>query len=79
MQVDRIELHALLDRIPDADLIVTRKLLQALAIGWDVAPAGAEGDLTTQAAGDVEAAEAYFDAGGAGIPHREILKEFGLT
>ena len=41
MSVDRSELHALLDRIPDADLAVTRKVLQALAAGWDVAPADA--------------------------------------
>ncbi len=79
MTVNRSELHALLDRIPDADLPVTRKLLQALAFDWDVAPADSEGEFTDQARGEVEAAEAYFDNGGKGIPHQEILKEFDLA
>jgi len=79
MSVDRSELHSLVDKIPEADLPVTRKLLQALATDWDVAPADSEGQLTDQARRDVESAEAYFDNGGEGIPHKEILKEFDLT
>jgi hypothetical protein len=79
MSVDRNELHSLVDKIPEADLPVTRKLLQALATGWDVAPAESDGQLVDQARRDVEAAEAYFDNGGKGIPHKEILKEFDLT
>jgi hypothetical protein len=78
MSVNRSELHALLDRIPDADLAVTRKVLQALATNWDVAPADSEGDLTDEARRQIEAAESYFDRGGAGIPHEEILREFDL-
>ena len=79
MRVDRSELHSLVDKIPEADLPVTRKLLQALVADWDVAPAGSEGQLTDQALRDVEAAEAYFDNGGKGIPHKDVLKEFDLT
>jgi hypothetical protein len=79
MSVDRSELHSLVDKIPEADLPVTRKLLRALATDWDVAPAGSEGQLTDQARLDIEAAEAYFDNGGKGIAHKEILKEFDLT
>jgi hypothetical protein len=67
----------LIDRIPEADLRVTRKLLEALA-AWDVADAESEGEFTEQARHDWEAAEAYFDKGGQGIPHEEVLKEFGL-
>ena len=78
MSVNRSELHALLDRIPDADLAVTRKVLQALAADWDVAPADAEGDFTDQTRREVESAESYFEHGGGGIQHEEILREFGL-
>ena len=78
MNADRSELHALLDRIPDTDLSVTRKLLQALAVVWDVAPAESEGQFTGQTVRDLQAAEAYFDSGGKGVSHREISKEFGL-
>jgi hypothetical protein len=55
-----------------------RKLLQ-LAADWDVAPAESDGRFTEQAKRDVEAAEAFFDNGGEGIPHKEILKEFDLA
>ena len=79
MSVDRSELHSLVDKIPEADLPVTRKLLQALVADWDVAPAGSEGQLTDQALRDVETVEAYFDNGGKGIPHKDVLKEFDLT
>jgi len=61
MSVDRSDLHALLDRVPESDLPVTRKLLQALAAGWDVATVESEGELAEQAKRDVEAAEAFFD------------------
>jgi len=78
VRIDRGDLHALLDRIPEGDLPVIRKLFLAVAVEWDVAPVGAEGDLTDAARREVEAAEAYFDNGGGGISHEEILKEFGL-
>jgi hypothetical protein len=78
MNADRSALHALVDRIPEADLRVTRRLLEALAAEWDVADAESEGEFTEQARHDLEAAEAYFDQGGRGIPHEELLKEFGL-
>jgi type I restriction enzyme R subunit len=43
-----------------------------------VAPVAAEGELTDAALREIEAAEAYFDKGGRGIPHEEILREFRL-
>ena len=79
MSVDRSELHSLVDKIPEADLPVTRKLLQALVADWEVAPAESEGQLTDQARRDIEAAEAYFDNGGEGITQKDVLKEFDLT
>jgi hypothetical protein len=78
VSIDRRDLHALLDRVPEGDLPVIRKLLPAVAIEFDVAPVAAEGELTDAAARDIEAAEAYFDKGGSGISHEEILREFGL-
>jgi hypothetical protein len=76
MGADRSALHALIDRIPEADLRVTRKLLEALAAEWDVADAESEGEVTEHARRDLEAAEVR--SGGQGIPHEEVLKEFGL-
>src|SRR6266568_4622082 len=77
LTVNRGELHALIDRIPEDDLSVTRKLLLALAVDWDVAPADSDGEFTDQASADIDAAEAFFNKGGEGIPHQEVLKEFG--
>jgi hypothetical protein len=53
-------------------------LLLAVAIEFDVAPVAAEGEFTDAARREIEAAEAYFDNGGSGISHEEILREFGL-
>jgi hypothetical protein len=75
MSVDRSELHSLVDRLSDADLPVTRRLLQALVAGWDVAEAESEAEFTYLTRRDVEAAEAYFDQGGTGIAHDEVLAE----
>lgn len=79
MDIDRSDLHSLVDRIPEADLPVTRKLLQALAGNWDIASVESEGQLTDQARHDIEAAERYFDQGGQGIPHKDLLQEFDLS
>jgi len=78
VSIDRSDLHALLDRIPEGDLPVVRKVLLAVAVESDVAPVAVEGDLTDAARREIEAAEAYFDKGGRGISHEEILREFGL-
>ena len=79
MSVDRSDLHVLLDRVPESDLPVTRKLLQALAAGWEVATAESDGEFAEQTKRDVEAAEAFFDSGGEGIPHKDVLKGFDLA
>jgi hypothetical protein len=67
-----------LDRVPEGDLPVIRKL--PLAVAWDLAPVGAEGELADSVRREIEAAEAYFAAGGSGISHDEILRlrQFGL-
>lgn len=53
-------------------------LLLAVAVEWDVAPIAAEGQLADAARREIEAAEAYFDKGGGGISHEDVLREFGL-
>jgi hypothetical protein len=78
VSIDRGELHAWLDRVPEGDLPVIRKPILAVAVGRDVAPIAAEGEFTDAARREIEAAEAYFDKGGGGISHEEILREFGL-
>ena len=77
MSIDRGDLHALLDRVPEGDLPVIRKVLLAVAVEWDVAPIATEGELTDWARREIEAAEDYFDKGGRGISHDRILREFG--
>lgn len=78
MSIDRGDLHALLDRVPEGKLPVIRKMLLAVTIEFDVAPVAAEGEFTDVARREIEAAEAYFDNGGRGISHEEILREFAL-
>jgi hypothetical protein len=78
MSVDRSDLHMLLDRVSESDLPVTRKLL-ALAADGEVATAESDGEFAEQAKRDVEAAEAFFDSGGEGIPHKDVLKGFDLA
>jgi len=78
MSNTRSELHSLIDQIPEVNLSLTRRLLEALTAGWDVANAASEGEFTEQAQRDVEAAEAYFDRGGPGIRQEQILEEFDL-
>ena len=71
------ELHVLVD-VPESSLRVTRRVLEAFATEWDVPDAESEEKFTDQARRDVEAAEDYFDRGGQGIPHEEILRECGV-
>jgi hypothetical protein len=78
MSTVRSDLHLLIDQIPEANLSLTRRLLEALTAEWDVADAVSDGEFTEQARRDLEAAEAYFDQGGQGIQHEEILEEFNL-
>jgi hypothetical protein len=78
LSVTRAELHALVDQIPEADLAVTRKLLTALAADWDVSPVESEGELTAACKQDLKEAILRLDAGEDGIPHSEVLREFGL-
>ena len=76
--VDRQELHSLVDHIPSGDLPAARKILRALADPvWQsslAAPLDDEPETEDERA-EVEAARSE---PGSGTSHEEVLREFGL-
>jgi len=78
---ERQQAHALLDMLPAEKLNVVRSLLEVmlepLSRSLALAPMEEEG-ITTETAAAMERARASL-ARGEGIPHEEILREFGLT
>jgi hypothetical protein len=77
-EFDREELHVLVDHIPASDLPAARKILRALADPvWQSildAPLDDEPETEEERA-DVDAARRET---GAGTPHQEVLREFGV-
>src|SRR6266404_212269 len=73
---DRQQAHALLDLLPDEKLVAVRTLLEVM-----VEPAGAlvaeDEELTPETAAALDRACASL-AHGQGVPHEEILREFGV-
>ena len=78
---DRQEAHAYLDRLPCNQLSAVHDLLESmlspLARSLALAPLDDE-PLTPEEAAAIEAGIASLERG-EGIPHEEILAEFGLT
>jgi hypothetical protein len=77
---ERREAHALLDALPAEKLNAVRSLLEVLVepLARSLALAQTEEEyLTPEAAATLERARASL-ARGEGIPHDEILREFGL-
>ena len=78
---ERQEAHALLDLLPAAKLNAVRSLLEVmvepLARSLALAPAEDE-EITPETAAALDRARASL-ARGEGVPHEEILREFGLT
>lgn len=82
---ERQEAHQLLDRLPAEKLTAVRSLLEVLVRSDDLPLAGSlalapveEEEITPETAVALERACASL-ARGEGIPHAEILREFGLT
>jgi hypothetical protein len=78
----REELHALLDHIPDADVLTARKILRSLVDPVALALVNAPPDdepLSAHEKAAVEAGQLREQRGEPLIPHEEILREFGLT
>jgi len=78
---ERREAHALLDMLPPAKLEAVRSLLEVmvepLARSLALAPVEEE-EITPETAAALDCARASL-ARGEGIPHEEILREFGLA
>ena len=82
---ERQQAHALLDMLPVDKLNAIRNLLEVMVHPWDAplshslahAPVEEE-EITAETAAALDRARASLDRG-EGIPHDEILREFGLT
>ena len=78
---DRQQAHALLDLLPAEKLNAVRSLLEVmvepLARSLALAPVEDE-EITPDTGAALDRARASL-AGGEGIPHEEILREFGLN
>lgn len=80
----REQLHQLVDRLPDSEILNALRLLAAIKLTEDpvllsilTAPDDDEPYTEEQQRRDIEA-NARIERG-EGIPHEEILKEFGLS
>jgi hypothetical protein len=78
---ERQQAHALLDLLPDGKLNAVRNLLEVmvepLARSLALAPVEEE-EITPGTAAALDSARVSL-ARGEGIPHEEILREFGLS
>lgn len=77
---ERREAHALLDLLPADKLNAVRSLLEVMVepLARSLALAAAEDEeITPETAAALERARASL-ARGEGIPHEEILREFGI-
>jgi hypothetical protein len=78
---ERQQAHALLDMLPDEKLAAVRSLLQVMVEPLSSSLASApvdEEEITPDTAAALERARASL-ARGEGIPHQDILREFGLN
>ena len=78
---ERQQLMDLAARVPEADISTTRRMLQGLIVNplWlsiEAAPTDDE-ELAPEVAASLLETQASF-ARGEGIPHEEIMREFGL-
>jgi len=81
LQQERQQAHALIDLLPPEKLGAVRNLLEVmvepLSRSLALAPFEDE-EITPETAAELDQARASL-ARGEGIPHEEILREFGLT
>jgi hypothetical protein len=77
---ERQQAHALLDMLPQEKLTAVRSLLEVMVepLSRSLASAPVEGEeITPETAAALDRARASL-ARGEGIPHEDILREFGL-
>ena len=78
---ERQQAHALLDMLPDDKLAVVRSLLQVMVEPLSTSLANAPVDdeeISEDTVRSLERARASL-ARGEGVPHEEVLREFGLN
>ncbi len=78
---ERQQAHALLDMLPEEKLTAVRSLLEVMIEPLPHSLASAPVDdepVTEEEAREIAAARASLE-GGEGIPHEEVLAEFGLS
>lgn len=78
---ERQQAHALLDMLPDDKLNAVRSLLEVMVEPLSRSLAAApvdEEELTSETAAALDRARASL-ARGEGVPHEEVLREFGLS
>jgi len=73
---DRQQAHALLDLLPDEKLVAVRTLLEVM-VDPSASLAAEDEELTPETRAALDRARASFTRG-EGIPHEEILREFGI-
>lgn len=64
---DREQLHALIDRLPDAEVPTAKRFLESLS--------AQEAPVDEELLARIDAARAHPSPG---IPHEDLLREFGL-
>jgi len=77
---ERKQAHALLDLLPDEKVTAVRNLLEAMVEPISKSLTNAEDDgeeLAPQALMSIKRARASL-ARGEGVPHEEVLREFGI-
>jgi hypothetical protein len=78
---ERQQAHALLDLLPDEKLAAVRGLLEVMIEPLSVSLASApeeQEEIAPETTAAIERARASL-ARGEGIPHEQILREFGLS
>jgi hypothetical protein len=78
---ERRQAHALLDMLPQEKLTAVRSLLEVMVEPLSRSLASApveEEEITPETAAAIERARASL-ARGEGIPHEDILREFGMS
>jgi len=75
----RQQAHALLDMLPDEKVTAVRSLLEVMVepLSASLASATVEEELTPETSAAIERGRASLKRG-EGIPHEDILREFGL-
>ena len=78
---DKQQVHELVERLAPSQLSAIRGVLEAMLdpIARSIANATVEGEeINSETAAELDRAKASID-GGEGIPHEDILREFGVT